>query len=409
MAGRLDIAHHEWQTVDRIASAVDARDLGDVVRLERGSGHPQVHSGLGHWTVMGPGITVTVSHRADAPDDFDIGVPLQLVRHAAIVADEDDGCVLIAGDDYQYLEAPGGSSAVTDAPEVPDVPSGNTTVRASARVRAGDLLKAVHSALGLVVRFDDQPPPAVTIAVEDGMLGICTDWRPFGASKSTYRVPAWSGDGSASSGALLGHLPDLLRAATRPESVVLVEICTDCIRFHGNPYLDGRIDELGGDRDDIDERDIGEFFRDVAAITGGGESWTARLPAGPSGAHRWSEAVASALDDAQHDWEWLRPGVIGDRGVGCDGAPVAIEFCDTEVELLRLTRQVRLGAHVTAEQGRAAAGRLTATQTELRFWLEEDVLVVGYDLPCTRFHEVPERVEQIVDRTEGLGALIGLT
>ena len=406
MDGCLEISRQEWQVLDRIADAINASEVTSAIRLERQTECPEFRTGFGCWDIAGDSMTVSIIHQADWCGDLEIGVPLQLVRHAASLTGRAETCSLVVSDDgYQYLKSPTGASAVVDSVLVPPSSRCGFHILASARVRAEDLLKAAESAMYIVGELGGQPAPDVKIAVEDGLVGISTDWRPFKEPKATYRVPAWDVNGSATIGAMLVSLPRLIRFATAPDTVVLVEIGEEGVRFHSNPYLNG---EIGRDGEDFTGDDLADWFRHPRSSLSGGDSWTAFVPVRPVGALRWIDTVVGVIDEAGHHWNWLRPGVIGVRGPTAEAAQVAIEFCDTEVEMLRLTRQIPLGEHVTEVQGHRAVSRLTATQTEARFWLEQDVIVADYDLPCVRWREVATRVDWLLEKTEALDVLVAL-
>jgi hypothetical protein len=405
----LEISRREWQVVDRVADAINASDFTSSIRLERQTECPEFQAGFGHWEIAGDSMTVSIIHQADWPGDLEVGVPLQIVRHAASLTERAETCSFVVSDDgYQYLKSPTEAGAVVDSVPVPTSSRCGFHVLASARVRAEDLLKVAESAMYIVGELDGQPAPSVTIAVEDGQVGICTDWRPFGKPKATFRAAAWEVIGSAAAGAMPVSLPRLLRMATVPDTVVLVEIGEEGVRFHSNPYLDGEIGEIGGDSENFTGDDLADWFRQLRSSLGGGDSWSAFVPVRPVGALRWIDTVVRAIDEAGHHWSRLRPGLIGVQRATVEAPQVSIEFCDTEVEILRLTRQIPLGEHVTEEQGHRAVSRLTATQTEARFWLEQDVIVAGYDLPCVRWREVATRVDWLLEKTEGLDVLVAL-
>ncbi len=389
MLGRLEISRQEWLMLDRIADVICANDVNTTIRLERGVEHPAFPTGFGCWTLVGWGVSVDVLSRAEWYGGIEVGVPLQLVRHAAALVENADWCALVLADDgYQYLESPTGASAVVDSQLAPAPSRSNFTCLASAQVRAGDLRQAMWSALFVVGEFGDQPPPSLTIAIEEGAVGVSSDWRPFGFSKATYRVPAWNVTSSAMTGAALVTLPRLLGLVESPDTVILVEIGEERVRFQANPVIDGDIDGNNW------------FNRE------GGDGWSASVAIIPNGACRWTHSVSEVLDSSGHYWGWDRPGVVSDLGGTGEMPEVQIEFCDTEPEILRLTRVLSVSTDGGPGSGHEMAGRLNAAKTELRFWSEPGVIVVSYDLPCVRYTEVAAWADRLRDDTEGLDMLI---
>ena len=86
-------------------------------------------------------------------------------------------------------------------------------------------------------------------------------------------------------------------------------------------------------------------------------------------------------------------------------APVQIEFCGTDSEILRLTRVLSDVTDHNPASCHEMAGRLNAAKTELRFWSESGLLVASYDLPCARYAEVASWADRLRDETEGLDVL----
>ncbi|MBT3956986.1 MAG: hypothetical protein HOE14_17430 [Gemmatimonadales bacterium] len=390
MLGRLEISRKEWLIVDRVADAICANDVDSTIRLSHHHGQRGHHTGHGCWTLVGWGVVVDVLSRAEWYGTVEVGVPLQLVRHAASLVEISEWCALVLADDgYQYLESPTGASAVVDSPPTPAPSNANFSSVASAFVRAGDLRNAMYSALFVAGDMGDQPPPSLSIGIEEGVVGISCDWRPFGLSKATYRVPAWNVSSSAMSGAVLVTLPALLGLVESPDTAIHVEIGEECVRFQTSSVVDRGFD--------VDE----DYLRDRE----GGDGWCVSVAVIPTGARRWSKGVSEVLDGSGHYWGWDRPGVASDLGSTGEMAPVQIEFCDTDSEILRLTRVLSDVTDHNPASCHEMAGRLNAAKTELRFWSESGLLVASYDLPCARYAEVASWADRLRDETEGLDVL----
>jgi hypothetical protein len=392
----LEIGCEEWTTLATVADAIGVGETRSVVRLRRNLEDPDFQTGLSFWFLDGPVVSASMLGWADWNGDLDVGVPVHLVRHAAVLAARAGSCSLVLADDgYQYLECPSGSSAVFDAPEgrLP-AGTGNRSMKASATVQLDDLCAAIGSAMDMSRGGPGgQPPPSVSIGIEDGVVGVACDLRPFGQGMATFRIPASYTSGKKVVAASLDGVRDLFDGPLGYGAVVTIEICTRAVSFNTVkvPF-------------DVDTMTF-EVVNWGTGVLGANNRVMAQTPVMAAGAGRWTPQVIDALEDSGHYWGWAGLGVAMDSGSTGEEPEVRIEFCDTLPEILRLTR-ILFDNGDSLPKLHEAAGRLNAAKTEIRFWIDQGAVVASYDLPCARYPEVAYWADRLREETAGLGILV---
>lgn len=375
-----EIRHNEWLMLGMAVMAAEADLTGIVPTLDRGSAAVWYRD---HWTVRGlDGTVVAVEHRAAVDDDEDlnIGLPVELVQHAVVLVNTGEKCdLMVDGADYVGVRAESGSVAIADAGEqIPISIQLDVEPSASGTATAIDLWRAIGGAGQVPGHVDpDYRPPVMQVGIEDGSIGFSTDWRRYGHTRSTYRAPATTTDGTGMAGLSPATITRLLhRTAERREDIeVEVGICADCVVF-----------------DTLD--------------TGGG--WRAWVPLRPVGALEYGEEVEAALNGAGLEWSWSGAGQITVEAADKTSNAVEVGFFDTWPETLRLSTVVTDGLKESIEVHRALAS-LNANKVGLRFWFEKGHVIAAHDLPCYRHNEFAAAIRHLWSETEGLGILLQST
>jgi hypothetical protein len=185
-------------------------------------------------------------HGGSDDREYDLGLPLGMVRHAfRVCGGESVDLVVEEVDDSSFLTVTGGGGHLT-VPDLghsfPDVdwavgrcadPMGTATVTISSLL---DLLWAATTAREVDDQSDnsDSFPAPFWLSIVDGAIGCSVDWPEIGSTSYWMVEPTASGD------VMVRFNPGLLRSvlvAFRPDEEVVVEVsrsATEPVRFHGS-------------------------------------------------------------------------------------------------------------------------------------------------------------------------------